>query len=212
MSITITIKQKDLLAVSYAMAVKDIRYYLNSVCIETNGAETRIVATDGHRIHVVHHDTDGLIEREPKEYILPDTFVKNCLKAKGLRKTDPLIEFTFDGERVSALLPDGTEAIANLVEGKFPDWRRVCVIDPSVPQEAASYNYDYLIDLYKGVKAYTGVKDPYGVPFIQRGNNGGYLQVGAFFGLVMPRRANDAQELDNTYRSALRKPDILEVA
>ena len=206
MSITITIKQKDLLAVSYAMAVKGIRYYLNSVCIETNGAETRIVATDGHRIHAVHHDTDGLIEREPKEYILPDTFVKNCLKAKGSRKTDPALVFTFDDDRVSARLPDGTEAIAKLVEGKFPDWRMVCVIDPGAPQEAASYNYAYLIDLYKGVKAYTGATDPYNVPFIQRGTSGGYLQVGAFFGLVMPRRANAAQALDNTYISALRKP------
>ncbi len=206
MSISITIKQRDLLAVSYAMAVKDIRYYLNSVCIETNGAETRIVATDGHRIHVVHHDTGGLIEREPKEYILPDTFVKNCLKAKGSRKTDPALVFTFDDDRVSARLPDGTEAIAKLVEGKFPDWRRVCVIDQGAPQEAASYNYTYLIDLYKGVKAYTGATDPYNVPFIQRGTSGGYLQVGAFFGLVMPRRANAAQALDNTYISALRKP------
>lgn len=207
MSITITIKQKDLLAVSYAMAVKDSRHYLNSVCIETNGRETRIVATDGHRIHVVHQDTGGLAEYAPVKYILPSIFVKNTLKAKPLaRYGDPLIEFTFDGERVSALLPDGTEAIAKLIDGKFPDWRRVSVIDPSVPQEAASYNYDYLIDLYKGVKAYTGATDPYNVPFIQRGTSGGYLQVGAFFGLVMPRRANAAQALDNTYISALRKP------
>ncbi len=206
MNTSITIKQKDLLAVSYAMASKDIRYWLNGVCIETNGAEARVIATDGHRIHILHQDTDGLIEQQPAEYILPDAFVKICLKAKGPRNTESVIVFTFDDGRVSARLPDDTEAIAKLGEGKYPDWRRACVID-SAPQEFASYNYDYIVDLYKGVKAHTGATDPYAVPFVQRGaRGGGYLQVGAFFGLVMPHRTDAAQALDDTYIRALRKP------
>ena len=45
--------QKDLKAISLAMAVKDIRYYLQGVLFESNGAFTRLVATDGHRLHMV---------------------------------------------------------------------------------------------------------------------------------------------------------------
>lgn len=55
---TIIIPQHAIHAVSFAMGNKDIRYYLNGMLIEHNGAETRMIATNGHRLHAAL--TDGL--------------------------------------------------------------------------------------------------------------------------------------------------------
>ena len=76
------INQKDLRAVSLAMAVKDIRYYLQGVYIEANGAETRLIATDGHRLHMVIQEESGPVV-EPVTFIMPADMVKKCLTAKA---------------------------------------------------------------------------------------------------------------------------------
>ncbi|MDP1136644.1 DNA polymerase III subunit beta, partial [Klebsiella pneumoniae] len=42
---------KDLLGqVSFAMAVQDIRYYLNGILFVAEGKQLSLVATDGHRL------------------------------------------------------------------------------------------------------------------------------------------------------------------
>lgn len=43
MKTVITISQNAIQAVAYAMAVKDIRYYLNGMLLQHNGQETRLV-------------------------------------------------------------------------------------------------------------------------------------------------------------------------
>ena len=51
------------------MAQQDIRYYLNGLLLVINGAEMRVVATDGHRLA---YASEVLVDNLPRsEVILP---------------------------------------------------------------------------------------------------------------------------------------------
>ena len=61
---------KDLLnQVPFAMAVHDIRYYLNGILFVAEGKQLSLVATDGHRLAFAHATLD--VEMPEQEVILP---------------------------------------------------------------------------------------------------------------------------------------------
>ena len=61
---------KDLLSqVSFAMAVHDIRYYLNGILFVAEGKQLSLVATDGHRLAFASATLD--VEVPKQEVILP---------------------------------------------------------------------------------------------------------------------------------------------
>jgi DNA polymerase III sliding clamp (beta) subunit (PCNA family) len=61
---------KDLLGqVSFAMAVHDIRYYLNGILFVAEGKQLSLVATDGHRLAFASATLD--VEVPKQEVILP---------------------------------------------------------------------------------------------------------------------------------------------
>ena len=64
--------------VQYAMAHQDIRYYLNGLCIVTEGQELRLVATDGHRLAFASLELASPVERS--EIILPRKTVLELYK------------------------------------------------------------------------------------------------------------------------------------
>lgn len=205
MSTKITLAQSAIKAVSFAMAKNDIRYYLNGMCIQHNGEETRIIATDGHRLHMVRVEhKDGLVI-DPIECIIPDTLVNTIIKAKA-PKHDKLreVHITIDGDKVSAVLPDGTESIAKLIDGKFPDYTRV--IPDSFNGQPAQYNCDYVSDIFAGHMAYHGVKTPL-VGFSYNGDSCGGICYGGFCAIVMSLRAECVVSGLDTMRSAMRKPE-----
>ena len=51
---SLKVKISDIRAVSFAMAKKDLRFVLNGMLVETNGADVRLVCCDGHRLHGVN--------------------------------------------------------------------------------------------------------------------------------------------------------------
>src|SRR6186997_95117 len=70
---TLTIPQKALKnalrLVQFAMAVQDIRYYLNGVLLSVDNATLRVVATDGHRLSFASRALQG--DHGSVEAILP---------------------------------------------------------------------------------------------------------------------------------------------
>ena len=72
--VSLTLSQKQLKSllqsVSYAMAVQDVRYYLNGVLFATEGATLRTVATDGHRLALCDNRIEGA-HMPSQEVILP---------------------------------------------------------------------------------------------------------------------------------------------
>jgi DNA polymerase III subunit beta len=112
---------RDLLnQVSFAMAVHDIRYYLNGILFVAEGRQLSLVATDGHRLAFTSATLD--VEVPKQEVILPRKTVLEMLRL--LSDNDGSIEMQFANNQAKFSF-GGMEFITKLVEGKFPDYNRV---------------------------------------------------------------------------------------
>ena len=106
--------------VHFAMAVHDIRYYLNGILFVAEGKNLTLVATDGHRLALAQATLD--VEIPKQEVILPR---KTVLELQRLLKDeDTAIEMRFAGNQAKFSF-SGMEFVTKLVEGKFPDYNRV---------------------------------------------------------------------------------------
>jgi DNA polymerase III subunit beta len=115
--------------VHFAMAVHDIRYYLNGILFVAEGKNLTLVATDGHRLALAQATLD--VEIPKQEVILPR---KTVLELQRLLKDEKdgkegeaaggLIEMRFAGNQAKFSF-SGMEFVTKLVEGKFPDYNRV---------------------------------------------------------------------------------------
>ena len=116
---------KDLInQVHFAMAVHDIRYYLNGILFVAEGKNLTLVATDGHRLALAQATLD--VEIPKQEVILPR---KTVLELQRLLRDDKeggdsQIEMRFAGNQAKFSF-SGMEFVTKLVEGKFPDYNRV---------------------------------------------------------------------------------------
>ncbi len=110
--------------VHFAMAVHDIRYYLNGILFVAEGKSLTLVATDGHRLALAQATLDTDIPKQ--EVILPR---KTVLELQRLLKDDKgndenTIEMRFASNQAKFSF-SGMEFVTKLVEGKFPDYNRV---------------------------------------------------------------------------------------
>jgi len=112
---------KELLnQVSFAMAVHDIRYYLNGILFVAEGQQLSLVATDGHRLAFSSATLD--VEVPKQEVILPRKTVLEMQRL--LSDKEGAIEMQFAGNQAKFSF-EGMEFVTKLVEGKFPDYNRV---------------------------------------------------------------------------------------
>jgi len=112
---------KDLLSqVSFAMAVHDIRYYLNGILFVAEGKQLSLVATDGHRLAYASAWLDVEVPRQ--EVILPRKTVIEMQRL--LSDREGAIEMQFANNQAKFAF-EGMEFVTKLVEGKFPDYNRV---------------------------------------------------------------------------------------
>ena len=106
--------------VHFAMAVHDIRYYLNGILFVAEGKALTLVATDGHRLALAAATLESEVPKQ--EVILPR---KTVLELQRLLKDeDTPIEMRFAGNQAKFAF-SGMEFVTKLVEGKFPDYNRV---------------------------------------------------------------------------------------
>jgi len=110
--------------VHFAMAVHDIRYYLNGILFVAEGKSLTLVATDGHRLALAQATLDTEIPKQ--EVILPR---KTVLELQRLLRDDKegddgRIEMRFAANQAKFSF-SGMEFVTKLVEGKFPDYNRV---------------------------------------------------------------------------------------
>ena len=119
-----SVPQKTLKAllsqVSFAMAVHDIRYYLNGILFVAEGKQLSLVATDGHRLAFSSAMLDVEVPRQ--EVILPRKTVLEMQRL--LSDKEGAIEMQFAGNQAKFSF-EGMEFVTKLVEGKFPDYNRV---------------------------------------------------------------------------------------
>ena len=116
---------KDLLGQgSFAMAVHDIRYYLNGILFVAEGKQLSLVATDGHRLAFASATLD--VDVPKQEVILPRKTVLELqrLLSDAGGDNQPVIEMQFASNQAKFNF-GGMEFVTKLVEGKFPDYNRV---------------------------------------------------------------------------------------
>jgi DNA polymerase III subunit beta len=111
--------------VHFAMAVHDIRYYLNGILFVAEGNSLTLVATDGHRLALAQATLE--VDMPKQEVILPRKTVlelQRLLKDDGKGEEEKLIEMQFAGNQAKFRFGE-LEFVTKLVEGKFPDYNRV---------------------------------------------------------------------------------------
>ncbi|MBU4612298.1 DNA polymerase III subunit beta [Achromobacter sp. GG226] len=122
---SLTLPQKSLRQllnmVHFAMAVQDIRYYLNGMLLVFENNQASAVATDGHRL-AFHAVTTEAALAERQDVIIPRKTVLELLRL--LEDTDEPVGIDVAGNQIRFRFGQ-VEFISKLVEGKFPDYRRV---------------------------------------------------------------------------------------
>ena len=106
--------------VQFAMAVQDIRYYLNGVLFSVEKNTLRVVATDGHRLSFAVEVLEG--SHESVEAILPRKTVLELIKL--LSDTDDPVTLSIGANQVRFAF-GAIEIVSKIVEGKFPDYQKV---------------------------------------------------------------------------------------
>ena len=117
--------------VHFAMAVHDIRYYLNGILFVAEGKTLTLVATDGSRLALAQAQLENDIPKQ--EVILPRKTVLELMRllkdgkdSKDVEgnEADAMIEMRFAGNQAKFSF-SGMEFVTKLVEGKYPDYNRV---------------------------------------------------------------------------------------
>lgn len=137
----LTLTKRALLAAMIFQAKKDPRYYLCGICF---APDKKLYSTDGHRLFVGHHSTEGLenniiIQLKGPRFTKFDT--AHIDTDTGIMKY-----LDEDGEVVSV-------ALVKEVDGKFPDVERVIPKD-SAPVSEIGFNAGYLAGIEKAAKLY----------------------------------------------------------
>jgi len=119
------IAQKDLKrlidSTHFAMAQQDVRYYLNGMSLETDNDILRAVATDGHRLALAKIQYDEPLSAN-KQVIIPRKGVHEVLRLISDEETNLKVKLGSNHIRIHS-----TDFIftSKLVDGRFPDYRRV---------------------------------------------------------------------------------------
>jgi hypothetical protein len=192
------------------MATNDIRYYLNGLLIErAPQGGVYVVATDGHTMGI-SHDPDGMIEGADRVIV---HVTKPLLTAKppkygrlGRSLSEPLKNYLLlTGGRLSVATDFGMECTNSeaavqaghaVIEGNFPDWRRVLPdFDKLKPGLENTVNAT-LFEKFVAASHDSG-KRVFGTALrLWQVEQGGVVAVQMphrpqFLGLVMPMRADD---------------------
>ena len=118
-------------ATQFSMAHQDVRYYLNGMLFETEGAELRTVATDGHRLAVCAMPIEQQLPLH--SVIVPRKGVMELVRL--LDGGDTPLQLQIGSNNIRAHVGDFIFT-SKLVDGRFPDYRRVLPKNPDKTLEA----------------------------------------------------------------------------
>lgn len=184
-------------AAAVCVSREETRYYLNGVCLEISPRSTFYVATDGHRMVTIRLD---LSSDQPDNSLLGSFIVpadkckpfKLTAREKTYERTVTLSAPDGDaGKLAFTLTRDNGESVSfKMIDGTFPDWRRVIPTEVENSLAVLSFNWGYLESFEKVAKV-LGMS----APELEPGNNGpALLHYGPgdykALGVLMPKRAS----------------------
>lgn len=105
----------------FSMAQQDVRYYLNGMSLETEDNVIRTVATDGHRLALcrMQYDAGNLPVRQ---VIIPRKGVMEITRL--IESDEKLLKIQLGSNHIRVFSTDFIFT-SKLVDGRFPDYRRV---------------------------------------------------------------------------------------
>jgi DNA polymerase III subunit beta len=106
--------------VQFAMAVQDIRFYLNGTLLSVGAGKLTVVATDGHRLSYTFEALPG--SEAKADVIIPRKSVQELIKL--LQPVDDPVKVTLHGNQVRFEF-GSIDLITKVIDGKFPDYQRV---------------------------------------------------------------------------------------
>ena len=186
MEIKLTIPAKYIAVLKLFAAEKDMRSYLNGICLEIGRTESRLVAINGHMLGVFR------VESDQPDIIDPLTSI--CIASDLLKHIKPAgdVEFVIgapvsdtDGRREVRITYAGLSIVGHTTDAKYPDWRRV--IPDKVSGEAAQFNPEYIGRLAKAWACLHGKRSPM-VAIAHNGDSAALIGMddSNFCGLIMP--------------------------
>ena len=109
---------------SFAVSMDETRYNINGFLLEREGSKVRMVATDGHRLALVEKNDDlGLGVQGNKSVLLPR---KGMMEIRKLLEEESKLGFKISiTEKSAAMKKDDTLINIRLLEGEFPDYKKV---------------------------------------------------------------------------------------
>lgn len=119
-------------ATQFSMAHQDVRYYLNGLLFETEGELLRTVATDGHRLAVCALTVGQSLPSH--SVIVPRKGIIELYRLLNDVEESILLQFSSNNLRIQI---EQLIFTCKLVDGKFPDYRRVLPQNPDKHIEAS---------------------------------------------------------------------------
>ena len=104
----------------FSMANQDVRYYLNGMLFEIDGTTLRSVATDGHRMAVSLVSLGA--DFATKQIIVPRKGVQELVKLLDAPEQSVVLQIGSSNVRAEV---NNFVFTSKLVDGRFPDYRRV---------------------------------------------------------------------------------------
>lgn len=140
---------------AFSMATQDIRYYLNGMLLQIENNQLELVTTDGHRLGYTKAELEN--SSDDIKIIIPRKTVHELQKL--LRDSDDIASVEVNDNQVVFKF-SSLELITKIIEGKFPDYRKVIPIDNTInlkikkdELQAALAGVSVLMsDKFKGVK------------------------------------------------------------
>lgn len=110
----------------FSMANQDVRYYLNGMLFEIDGNMLRSIATDGHRMAVSESSIEQSLPQN--QVIVPRKGVLELTKI--LEVPEEMVTLQIGNSNIRASV-NNFVFTSKLVDGRFPDYRRVMPKQPS---------------------------------------------------------------------------------
>lgn len=107
---------------SFAVSTDETRYNINGFLLEREEGRIKMVATDGHRLALIVSEGDNIAKGQKEGVLLPRKGVMEMKKVLDEKEGEFFLGIT---QKNAVMKRDNTVITVRLLEGEFPDYRRV---------------------------------------------------------------------------------------
>lgn len=121
--------KRDLEAIIFAAAIDTTRPALSGVMVKNEESGFLLVATDGYRLSLKHHQSSKTKQKNTDSYIVPARVFRelNSMKEEG-----DMVEVYISAESSQIIFTQGgTVLVGRLIEGEFPNYEKIIPSDYS---------------------------------------------------------------------------------